>query len=115
MNDVDQVVRRMKLLAPQFSTLSDDTLNLLANDAISNAQIDGFKAPQLLIAAGYLAAHYASIVDGQNSNVKKQTLSVMSVEYQDKAGASDYLTQYQTLLNSLANTTGSGSNVARFI
>lgn len=111
MAEVQKVIQRIKILAPQLSTISDETLQILAQDAIDVAVQDGFKDPSLERAAGYLAAHYASVVNGQNSNVKKQTLSVMSIEYKDVGGTSEYLLQYQTLLKSMQG----GGNVAVFI
>lgn len=111
MADVAKVVTRIKMLAPQLGAVSADTLEVLAEDAITVATQDGFKDPKLEMAAGYLGAHYASVVNNQNSNVKKQTLSVMSIEYKDTGGMSDYLRQYQDLLDSLQG----GANVAVFI
>ena len=106
MADVAKVVTRIKMLAPQLASVPANTLEVLAEDAITVATQDGFKDPKL-----EMAAHYASVVNNQNSNVKKQTLSVMSIEYKDTGGMSDYLRQYQDLLDSLQG----GANVAVFI
>ena len=73
MADVAKVVTRIKMLAPQLASVPAGTLEVLAEDAITVATQDGFKDPKLEMAAGYLGAHYASGVNNQNSNVKKQT------------------------------------------
>ncbi|KRN75675.1 hypothetical protein IV73_GL000169 [Weissella kandleri] len=112
MASVLEVVRRIKIVAPQFDSLNDETLTTLANDAILVAQEDGFKGPMLVIAASYLAAHYASVVNSKNSNVVKQKLAVMEVTYKNDSFKSDYLNQYNNLLNTL---TDHGKNKVTFI
>lgn len=97
------VVERIKIIAPQFGTLDDKTLTTLAEDAILIAEADGFVDPMLVIAASYLAAHYASVVNGKNNNVISQKLSVMEVTYKDDTFKSDYLSQYNNLLDTLTD------------
>lgn len=97
------VVERIKIIAPQFGSLDDKTLSTLASDAILIAEADGFVDPMLIIAASYLAAHYASVVNGKNNNVLKQKLSVMEVTYKDDSFKSDYLSQYNNLLDTLTD------------
>lgn len=108
MVDVNKVIERIK----HNTTLTDDALlQELANDAIENAKADGFTGAKLEIAAGWLGSHMASIISGGNSNIKKQTLGPMSLEYQSNNGSSSYLDEYERMLDML----NGGHNIAEFI
>ena len=108
MVDINNVIKRIK----RNTKLDDDELHAeIAQDAIDNATADGFTEPKLEIAAGWLGSHFASLISGANSNIKKQTLAVMSIEYQNNAGSSSYLVEYQRMLALL----NGGTNQAEFV
>ncbi|WP_419154633.1 hypothetical protein [Weissella bombi] len=108
MVDVENVIKRIK----RNTKLDDEELlNEIAQDAIDNATADGFTEPKLEIAAGWLGSHFASLITGANSNIKKQTLAVMSIEYQSNSGSSTYLIEYQRMLALL----NGGPNQVEFI
>lgn len=95
MVDIDKVIERIK----RNTSLTDDALlQELANDAVESATADGFSGAKLVIAAGWLGSHMASIISGGNSNIKKQALGPMSIEYQVSAGQSTYLDEYERML-----------------
>lgn len=108
MVDVQNVIKRIKR-----NTKLDDVelLAEIAQDAIDNATADGFTRPKLEIAAGWLGSHFASLISGANSNIKKQTLAVMSIEYQSSDGSSTYLVEYERMRDLL----NGGSNQVEFI
>ena len=108
MVDVKNVIKRIK----RNTKLDDDELLAeIAQDAIDNATADGFTGPKLEIAAGWLGSHFAALISGANNNIKKQTLAVMSIEYQNSDGSSTYLVEYERMLDLL----NGGSNQVEFI
>lgn len=105
--NVQDVVKRIA----RNTTLTDDALLTdIAQDAIDSAIGDGFTGAKLVVASGWLGSHMASLITDANSNVKKEQLAVMSIEYQDNKGKSSYLAEYMRMLNAL-----DGGGVAVFI
>lgn len=98
------VVKRLKLIAPQLADISDETAEMFAEDAIQQAVADGFPDEDVVRGASYLAAHYANLASNQDSNISKQTASVLSVEYFDRGGSDDYLKEYLRLKNSVSGS-----------
>lgn len=108
-----QIVSRVKVIAPQIDGVSDANLALFADDAYSQAGVDGFTSNQRIVAAGYLATHLAFVAFNENNNVKKETAAVLSREYFDSGGSDAYLLEYQRMLAALDGS-AYGPTIATF-
>lgn len=102
---ITAVVSRLKLIAPQFKDVAEDTLTLFATDALTQATADEIPTAQLQLAASLYAAHLATISQNQNNNVSKEQVSTLSREFFDRGGSSDYLAEYKRLVKSYRQTT----------
>mgnify|MGYP006925813829 FL=1 len=100
----EQILKRLKLLPNLKATIDGvdaDLLDSLADDAIVQAQTDGFSDSSLVLGATYLLAHWCTAVCSESSNVAEQTASVLTVKYFDRCGSDDYLAEYKRLKASL--------------
>lgn len=98
------IVTRIKVLLPDVS-LDDDVLAIYANDAITQATADEIPETQLALAASLYAAHLVTIATNKNNNISKEQVSTLSREYFDRAGGSDYLSEYKRLVASYKRST----------
>lgn len=94
------VIARVKALPnlTNLSKLSDDTLAILAEDAITQAKADHFEDARLALAASLLCAHFVSLTTGEGSNVERETVDVITRQYFDRNGSDDYLAEYRRLM-----------------
>ncbi|MBB1078961.1 hypothetical protein H5S09_04185 [Limosilactobacillus sp. STM2_1] len=100
----ERVLKRLKLfpnLSDALSKLDQEIIDDLVDDAMSQAQADGFTESNIVRGATYLAAHFCNLASATGSNISKQQASVLTIEYFDRGGSDDYLVEYNRLKNSL--------------
>lgn len=83
-----------------LSSISDETLDIFAEDAVNQAYDDHFTDRNVALAASLLCAHFITVATADDSNVAKETVDVISREYFDRGGSDDYLTEYRRLQGS---------------
>ena len=101
---IELVTKRLKSfpnLSDALSKLDAEIINGLVDDAISQAQADGFTESNIVRGATYLAAHFCNLASSTGSNISKQQASVLTIEYFDRGGSDDYLVEYNRLKNSI--------------
>lgn len=107
---IEKIVQRIKINAPQLTT-SAETLQVFAEDAYTEAISDGFTDPKAIIAASWLATHFAYLAEnaGQTA-VSKEKAGDLEKDYFDRTGVSEYLSNYTRMKNAIFG--GSGATVS---
>ena len=87
--------------------LDEAILNSFIEDALNQAEDDGFTEKNIVMGATYLTAHFCHVASNENSNIQEQTAAVLTVKYFDRGGSDDYLTEYLRLKRALKTNTSS--------
>lgn len=82
-------------------------LDNFIEDALNQAEDDGFTERNIVMGATYLTAHFCYVASNENSNIQEQTAAVLTVKYFDRAGSDDYLAEYLRLKRALKSNTSS--------
>lgn len=87
--------------------LNEEILNSFIEDALNQAEDDGFTERNIVMGATYLTAHFCYVASNENSNIQEQTAAVLTVKYFDRGGSDDYLAEYKRLKRTLKANTSS--------
>ncbi|WP_089135459.1 hypothetical protein [Ligilactobacillus murinus] len=87
--------------------LDENILDSFIDDALNQAEDDGFTEKNIVMGATYLTAHFCHVASNENSNIQEQTAAVLTVKYFDRGGSDDYLAEYKRLKRSLKTNTSS--------
>lgn len=82
-------------------------LNSFIEDALNQAEDDGFTERNIVMGATYLTAHFCNVASNESSNVQEQTAGPLTMKYFDRAGSDDYLSEYLRLKRALKTNTSS--------
>lgn len=87
--------------------LDENILDSFIDDALNQAEDDGFTERNIVMGAAYLTAHFCHVASNENSNIQEQTAAVLTVKYFDRGGSDDYLAEYKRLKRTLKANTSS--------
>lgn len=82
-------------------------LDNFIEDALNQAEDDGFTERNIVMGATYLTAHFCNVASNESSNVQEQTAGPLTMKYFDRAGSDDYLSEYLRLKRALKTNTSS--------